>query len=122
MTVIAQENDSIRQAQEAYRKAWNKTLIHSDIFIREYTSFLNKAIRDIPPEKALDVAMGEGRDTLFLTRNGWETTGFDITDEALDSARARAARENHKIETVTASREAFEFGSERWGPDCGSLC
>jgi hypothetical protein len=70
MTVIAQENDNIQHAQEAYHKAWNETLNHSDAFLREHTLFLNEAIRDIPPGKALDVAMGEGHNTLFLARNG----------------------------------------------------
>ena len=114
MSIFSQGNDSILQMQEAIRQSWNQTLIHGDMFIREHTSFLNEAIRDIPPGKALDVAMGEGRNTLFLARNGWETTGFDIADEAMDSARARAARENLTIETVTASREEFEFGFEKW--------
>jgi SAM-dependent methyltransferase len=112
--VVAQENDSIQQSRETNRNRWNETLIHSDFFTREHTSFLNEAIRDIPPGKALDVAMGEGRNTLLLARNGWETTGFDIADVAMDSARARANRENLKITTVVASRDEFDFGTEKW--------
>ena len=111
---ISQEKDSILMLTDEFREAWNKTLIYGNVFKREHSISLNKAIRDIPPGKALDVAMGDGRNTLYLARNGWETTGFDIADIALDSARARAARENLNVEIVTASREAFDFGLEKW--------
>jgi SAM-dependent methyltransferase len=114
MTVIAQKKDSVQLVPEGYRKAWNETLIYGDVFKREHSISLAKAIQDIPPGKALDVAMGEGRNTLFLARHGWETTGFDIADVALDSVRSRAARENLDVEIITASRETFDFGIEKW--------
>jgi pimeloyl-ACP methyl ester carboxylesterase/ubiquinone/menaquinone biosynthesis C-methylase UbiE len=96
------------------RIAWNKLLISGNVFTREHNSFLLEAIKNVPPGKALDVAMGEGRNTLLLARNGWETTGFDIADEAMDSACDRAGRENLTIETVTASRDEFDFGTNKW--------
>jgi SAM-dependent methyltransferase len=113
-TVKGQESDSIQKVREQNRKGWNNTLIKSKGFTRERNSFLKDAIRNLPPGKALDVAMGEGRNTLLLARNGWETTGFDIADVAMDSAKARATRENLKIITVVASRDEFDFGTEKW--------
>jgi SAM-dependent methyltransferase len=114
MTVIAQERDSILMLTDELREAMNETLLYGDIFKREHSISLDEAIRDIPPGKALDVAMGDGRNTFFLARNGWETTGFDIADVALDSVRARAARENLNVEIITSSYQAFDFGSEKW--------
>jgi SAM-dependent methyltransferase len=114
ITVSAQEKDSILMVTEEFIESWNETLIYGGIFKREHSISLAEAIRDIPPGKALDVAMGEGRNTFFLARNGWETTGFDIADVALDSVRARAARENLNVEIITSSYEAFDFGSEKW--------
>lgn len=114
MIVTAQEKDSILMVTEEFIDAWNETLIYGDVFKREHSISLAEAIRDIQPGKALDVAMGEGRNTLFLARNGWETTGFDIADVALDSVRARAARENLNVEILTSSYEAFDFGSAKW--------
>ena len=114
LTVTAQQKDTILMVTEEFRNAWNETLIYGDVFIREHSISLAEAIRGIPPGKALDVAMGEGRNTLFLARNGWEATGFDIADVALDSARSRAARENLEVEIITSSYEAFDFGSEKW--------
>lgn len=114
MTVIAQEKDSILMVTEEFIDAWNETLIYGDVFKREHSKSLAEAIRNIPPGKALDVAMGEGRNTLFLARNGWEATGFDIADVALDSVRARARRENLNVEIITSSYEDFDFGTEKW--------
>jgi len=114
MTVFAQEKDSILMLTDELREAMNETLLYGDIFKREHSISLVEAIRDIPPGKALDVAMGDGRNTFFLARNGWETTGFDIADVALDSVRARASRENLNVEIITSSYEIFDFGSEKW--------
>ena len=114
ITASAQEKDSILMVTEEFIEAWNETLIYGDVFKREPSKSLVEAIQDIPPGKALDVAMGEGRNTLFLARNGWEATGFDIADVALDSVRARAARENLDVEIITASYEEFDFGTDKW--------
>jgi SAM-dependent methyltransferase len=42
--------------------------------------------------RALDVACGEGRNSIYLARNGFRMTGVDNSDVALDAA-GRAARE-----------------------------
>ncbi len=111
---FAQGMNVQRTSREADRRNWNKTLIYGKVFVREHTAFLNKALEGRTPGKALDVAMGEGRNTLYLARKGWQTTGFDIADVALDSAQARAKREGLKIKTVVASREEFDFGVNKW--------
>ena len=112
--IQAQEKDSILIVNEEFREAWNETLIYGNVFKREHSVTLAEAIQNSPAGKALDVAMGDGRNTLFLSRNGWEATGFDIADVALDSVRARAGRENLNVEILTASYEEFDFGSEKW--------
>ena len=34
----------------------------------------------LKPGTALDVGMGQGRNALFLARQGWDVTGFDVCD------------------------------------------
>jgi len=114
IAVNGQQIDITRLMREQNRRAWNNILIRGKLFNSKPNSFLAEAIRDLPPGKALDIAMGEGRNTLLLARNGWKTTGFDIADVAMDSARARAARENLKIKTVVASGDEFNFGFKKW--------
>lgn len=111
-TSFSQES-KIRQNKEEL-KGWDKTLIESEVFTRDYTALLDKAISGITPGKALDVTMGEGRNSLFLARNGWKTTGFDIAKAAMDSAKSRAAKENLIITTIAAKHEDFDYGIEKW--------
>jgi 2-polyprenyl-3-methyl-5-hydroxy-6-metoxy-1,4-benzoquinol methylase len=33
------------------------------------------------PGRALDIGMGQGRNSVFLALKGWDVTGFDISDE-----------------------------------------
>lgn len=41
-------------------------------------------------QKLLDIGCGEGRDSVFFARNGYQVTGFDFSDEGVKKALARA--------------------------------
>ncbi len=58
--------------------------------------------------------MGQGRNTLFLARAGWDVTGFDVSDEGLAIARENANRAGLTVRTVLASCQDFDFGVRRW--------
>jgi SAM-dependent methyltransferase len=44
----------------------------------------------LPPGRALDVGCGEGGDSVWLARRGWQVTGVDISGTALERARKHA--------------------------------
>lgn len=46
------------------------------------------AARDLAPGRVLEVGAGLGADSLWLARHGWEVTAVDISDNALERARA----------------------------------
>ena len=46
---------------------------------------------DLPAGRALDVGCGEGADTLWLAARGWQVTGLDWSQTALDRAAVHAA-------------------------------
>jgi SAM-dependent methyltransferase len=78
------------------------------------SAFLAESIEDAKPGRALDVAMGQGRNALHLAKTGWEVTGFDISSEGLAAARAAGRRAGVKIKTVLQGWEDFDFGTEKW--------
>jgi 2-polyprenyl-3-methyl-5-hydroxy-6-metoxy-1,4-benzoquinol methylase len=81
-------------------------------------AFLMAATRDLKPGKALDVAMGQGRNVLYLASIGWKVTGFDIAEEGLKVAQANAAKSGLSITTVKAGWDDFDFGQEQWDLIC----
>jgi SAM-dependent methyltransferase len=105
----AQKNDSL-----SIKDQWNKILVSKKTFNTRYNSLLNSAISSLKPGKALDVAMGEGRNSLLLSQKGWDVTGFDIADVAMDTAKARAQKQNLKINAVLSSKNDFDFGINNW--------
>jgi len=50
-------------------------------FTTEPNAFLVEMVRDLKPGSALDVAMGQGRNSIYLAGKGWDVTGFDVSSE-----------------------------------------
>jgi tellurite methyltransferase len=58
----------------------------------ETSEFLVENVSLLPPGKALDVAMGSGRNAIYLAQMGYEVTGVDISQESVNMALQAAAR------------------------------
>ena len=87
-------------------------------FTTDPSAFLVAMTKELKPGKALDVAMGQGRNVLYLASKGWDVTGFDIAEEGLKVAQANARRAGLAIKTVKASWGDFDFGHEQWDLIC----
>ncbi len=85
-----------------------------ELFNVKPNAFLQAMVKDVKPGAALDVAMGQGRNAVYLAQQGWQVTGFDIADEGLKLAQASAANAGVKITTVKSAYEDFDFGKEKW--------
>ena len=77
-------------------------------------AFLVAMAPQLKPGAALDVAMGQGRNAVWLASQGWNVTGYDVSEEGLRQAREEAARRGLKLNAVRASHQDFDFGRERW--------
>jgi 2-polyprenyl-3-methyl-5-hydroxy-6-metoxy-1,4-benzoquinol methylase len=100
------------------RGEWNAMYIDS-LAGRERTpsqpnKFLVEMVRERPSGTALDVAMGQGRNALYLAAHGWRVTGVDIADEGLRQAREAAALRNLRLETINSEVTAYDLGVEKW--------
>lgn len=72
-----------------------------------------------PPGRALDVGCGEGADPLWLARAGWEVTGADVSEVALERAGAGAREAGVTVEWVRA--KGAVSGARRTPRSLGSL-
>lgn len=59
----------------------------------EPNRFVAEAVDGLDPGDALDLAGGEGRNAVWLAKQGWNVTVLDWSDVALDKGRALADRE-----------------------------
>src|SRR5687767_2540931 len=67
------------QSIEAYGEAelYDGVYATAPTFNIEPNKLLADAVKGRKPGKALDVAMGQGRNSVYLASQGWSVTGFD---------------------------------------------
>jgi len=83
-------------------------------FRREASALVQRVAGTRRPGRALDIAMGQGRNAIWLARQGWTVSGYDLSDEALRQAEAGARAAGVRLETKLASHEEYELGTEAW--------
>ena len=112
----AQTNLTIEERNERIRDRWNRSLIDdtSYTFNKEANNLLTQTTHTLKPGKALCVAMGQGRNALYLARNGWMVTGFDLADRAVAYAEKQASEEGLELTTAIESFDTFDFGNSKW--------
>ncbi len=71
----------------------------------ESSPFLVENIGLLPGGRALDIAMGNGRNTIYLARMGFEAEGVDISAEAVEAALKHARSEGVKVSARIADLE-----------------
>jgi 2-polyprenyl-3-methyl-5-hydroxy-6-metoxy-1,4-benzoquinol methylase len=101
------------QAQEQRRpprEVWNEVFTKRQGRAFPHNKFLAETIQGRQPGTALDIGMGEGRNALFLATQGWEVTGFDISDVGVQLAREAAQQRGVQLETVVEDADRFDYG------------
>jgi SAM-dependent methyltransferase len=105
------------QAQEQRRpprEVWNEVYTKQQGREFPHNKFLAEMIEGRTPGTALDIGMGEGRNALFLATQGWEVTGFDISDVGVQLTREAAQKRGVKLEAVVEDADRFDYGKQRW--------
>jgi tellurite methyltransferase len=70
---------------------------------------LQQVLSLVPGKRALDLACGEGRNSIFLAQHGFEVTGVDISPRGLERARRQAA-------AVGVTVDFIEADLDQWRP------
>jgi SAM-dependent methyltransferase len=81
---------------------------------KEPIAFLRENLSLLPQGKALDIAMGEGRDGVYLATQGFMVTGLDISAVGLKKAEALARARGTQIETKVVDLETYQLPAERY--------
>ena len=105
------------QAQDRKKSAeqvWNELFAKREGKEHQFNKFLAESVKNLKPGKALDIGMGQGRNSLFLAALGWEVTGFDISEVGVKQAQAEAAKRGLKIDARVGDVDKFDYGKQRW--------
>jgi len=94
---------------------WNKVYrTDQSVFVHRPNALLVSAVKGRQPGKALDIGMGQGRNTIFLAQQGWEVTGFDPSDEGVRQARDLAGKLGLHFRALVTREEDFDLGTAQW--------
>jgi SAM-dependent methyltransferase len=89
--------------------AWDEKYSASElVWSAEPNRFVAAELDDLPPGRAVDLACGEGRNSLWLASKGWDVVGVDFSRVALDKARSIAERRGLHVDWVLADVTTYQ--------------
>ena len=84
------------------------------VYGKQPNDFLKDYYTTIPKGKVLLLAEGEGRNAVFLAKQGYSVTAVDISSVGLEKAEKLAAENNVNIDAVCEDLETFDLGEKKW--------
>jgi SAM-dependent methyltransferase len=85
--------------------------------------FLASSLHLIKPHgKVLCLAEGEGRNAIFLAKNGFKVTAVDFSEVGMKKAKSWAQDLNLELETITADLAEFDMGEQKWDAIISIFC
>jgi SAM-dependent methyltransferase len=99
---------------DAERQLWDATYRAPVGFNPKPNQLLVDSVKGRKPGAALDIAMGQGRNAVFLASQGWKVTGVDISDEGIRIAKDNATKQKLKLDTVEQDITKYDLGENKW--------
>jgi 2-polyprenyl-3-methyl-5-hydroxy-6-metoxy-1,4-benzoquinol methylase len=117
--VIARTLESVMDRFEHEAEGWRLAFNHvyrscTPGFPLEPNAFLVATARSLQPGCALDINMGQGRNSAFLASLGWHVTGFDISEAGIAAARSHARAQDLSFRASVCHWKDFTYGQCRW--------
>ena len=84
------------------------------IYGKEPAAFLKQKMDGLQKGKALVLAMGEGRNAVYLAQNGFYVTGVDISEVAIEKCNKLAKERNTTVNAVVADLTDYDMGEAQF--------
>lgn len=84
--------------------------------------FLRQEFRVIPRGRVLSIAEGEGRNAVFLAKQGYQVTAVDSSSVGLEKAKKLASESGISIKCITADLLEYDFGKDYWDGVISIFC
>lgn len=89
-------------------EVWNERYAgDSYLFGQEPCICLRSNFQHLKKGKAIDVAMGEGRNAVFLAQHGFQVEGIDASQKAVEKAKALASSKAVSLDVKTQNLDFF---------------
>jgi cyclopropane fatty-acyl-phospholipid synthase-like methyltransferase len=85
-------------------------------------NFLEENVSFIPKGKLLSLAEGEGRNAVFLAKQGFTVTAVDASRVGLEKAKKLAQENKVTIDFVHADLEQYLIGENQWDGIVSIFC
>lgn len=103
------------ESAETDKERWNEKYSGDTYrFGKDPIPYLVEHLNRLPKGKALDLAMGEGRNGVFLATKGFQVTGLDISEKGLEKAQALAKAQGVMIETKVTDLDRASLGTNEY--------
>ena len=97
---------------------WDERYRRGEHATKAPTPLLERAVKQLTPGRALDIACGVGRHAIFLGKRGWDVTAVDSSRVGIEMLQQRAREAGITIDARVANLELSEFQIE---PDAYDL-
>src|SRR4051794_29853645 len=105
----------MREDPRVNAQEWNRRYEGSELtWTVQPNRFLAQEVGELPPGRALDLACGAGRHTLWLAGLGWDARGIDFSDVAIAQARRLAGERGLDAEFSVADLMQWTPAGEQW--------
>ena len=91
---------------------WNERYRAGEQLFEDPSPLVTQYSRDLKPARALDLACGPGRNSLYLAGQGWRVQAVDGSALAIEILRRRAAERRLAIDAQVADLERDEYAIE----------
>ena len=103
------------EAMQDTAKEWDERYRQGRTMPDEPAALLVENLSLLPKGgKALDIAMGTGRNALYLASLGFRVTGIDLSAVAVEKCRQKAERLGLPIEALVADLEHYPLPTEEY--------
>ena len=95
-------------------KTWDERYDQESDFSKEPSLFLKKMIHELPHGTALDLAMGTGRNAIFLAKNGYVVDGIDSSEVAIEKFCSLAQKDSLPVNAKHADLTNYQIAKNTY--------
>ncbi|MDF0535790.1 class I SAM-dependent methyltransferase [Shewanella sp. A32] len=92
------------------------------VYGSEPNEFLLAHSSDLPQGRVLCIGDGEGRNSVYLARQGYQVTAVDLSAVGIAKAKKLAARYGVSVDYIQADLAQFSFGENQWDAIVSIFC